>query len=130
MGWKISRNSKVSQNVRSIDFQRRNRILVGPAMVLLLAYILMFRCVGSAHAQSVVLAWDPNTDSVTSGYKVYRSEQSGSFGTPSLNSSLLTTTSFTDSSVQPGHSYFYVVTAVSTTGLESGGGGHSCSGHE
>jgi hypothetical protein len=109
---KISRTGEIRS-------QLRHRALVGPGAVLLLAYVLMFQFAGSVYAHSATLAWDPNTDPDLAGYKVYRSEQSGVFTPPSRNSSLLTTTSFTDTTVQNGHTYYYAVTAVSTSGLES-----------
>jgi fibronectin type 3 domain-containing protein len=114
---KVSRNCKTGQDV-DMGSQRRQRFLIAPGTVLLLAYVLMFQAVGSVHAQSVTLAWDPNIEPVM-GYKVYRSEQSGSFNPPSI-SSLVGTASYTDATVQYGHTYYYVVTAVSTSGVESG----------
>jgi len=116
---KISRNWKAGQDTKGIRSQRWHRALVGPGAALFLAYILMFQFAGSVYAQSTTLAWDPNTDTDLAGYRVYRSEQSGVFAPPSNNSSLLTTTSFTDSTVQQGHTYYYAVTAVNTSGLES-----------
>src|SRR5262249_9935127 len=54
------------------------------------------------------------------GYRVYRTEQSGAYTTsPVSGSSALTTTAFTDSTVQSGHTYYYVVTAVNTSGVQS-----------
>ena len=68
----------------------------------------------------VMMAWDPNTESYLAGYNVYRSSQSGVFTSPPLNgSTLLTVTSFTDSTVQSGQTYYYAVRAVSTSGMES-----------
>src|SRR5436309_520676 len=57
---------------------------------------------------SATLAWDPSTLSVLAGYNVYRSELSGVYGAR-LNGALLTSATFTDSTLQPGHTYFYVV---------------------
>src|SRR5262249_5100968 len=75
----------------------------------------------SAYGQSIKLAWDASSDSNVIGYNVYRSQQSGVFSTTPLNgTSVLTTAAFNDSSVQSGSTYYYVVTAVSTTGVESG----------
>ena len=64
---------------------------------------------------SVELAWDPSTSQVT-GYYVYRGTGGGY---SRLNSSLQTTTTFTDTSVQSGATYFYVTTAVDSNGTES-----------
>ena len=71
-------------------------------------------------SSSVDLEWDSNppADEVV-GYNLYRSEQSGS-GYSRLNSSLIPTTSYTDSTILAGHAYFYVCTAVNGDDLESG----------
>ena len=68
--------------------------------------------------QSVVLHWDPDTVTNLSGYNVYRSLSSGG---PFVvqNSSLLTTPGFCDLNVSDGQTYFYQVTAVTTTPQES-----------
>lgn len=72
----------------------------------------------AATAHSVDLTWKAST-SVVAGYRVYRGLVSG--GPYSLiSSSLVLTTSFVDSTVVAGSSYFYVVTAVDLTNLESG----------
>jgi len=52
------------------------------------------------------------------GYNVYRSTQSGG-PYAKMNSSLLTSTTFTDVSVEAGQTLFYVVTAVDSKGIES-----------
>ncbi len=66
---------------------------------------------------SVDLSWTPSTSAV-SGYNVYRSGQSG--GPYSrINSALDTTTLYTDSTVQSGQTYYYVTTAVDSSGNES-----------
>ncbi len=66
---------------------------------------------------TVNLSW---TDSSTgiAGYRVYRGGQPGGPYTL-LNSTLLSTISYSDSTVQSGQAYYYVTTAVSTTGMES-----------
>src|SRR5215467_1545485 len=79
----------------------------------------MFQFVDWAHAQSLNLAWDSSSDTTLAGYRVYRSEQSGSYTSPISGTSALTTLAFTDSTVQSGHTYYYVVTAVNTSGVES-----------
>ncbi len=66
---------------------------------------------------SVALTWNASTSTV-SGYNVYRSTVSGSSYTK-INSSLVTTLSYTDSTVQSGTTYFYVTTAVDSAGTES-----------
>lgn len=65
----------------------------------------------------VDLAWTGSSSSV-SGYNIYRSSTSGGPYTR-LNSALLPGTSFTDSNVQAGQTYFYVTTAVNSSNVES-----------
>lgn len=73
---------------------------------------------GSAIAQhSVALSWTASTSTVT-GYNVYRSSQSGGPYTK-LDSSLITGTTFTDSTVQAGQTYYYVTTSVDSSNIES-----------
>jgi hypothetical protein len=66
---------------------------------------------------SVALSWNASASTV-SGYNVYRSTASGS-GYTKINSSLVTTLTYTDSTVQSGTTYFYVTTAVDSSGSES-----------
>jgi hypothetical protein len=66
---------------------------------------------------SVALNWTPST-SVVAGYHVLRSEISGGPYTK-LDSNLVTADTYTDSTVQAGLTYFYVVTSVESSGLES-----------
>jgi hypothetical protein len=73
--------------------------------------------VTSPQGHSVTLAWQPSTSSVA-GYHVYRSETSGGPYTR-ISSSIITTPSFKDTTVQAGGHYFYVVTAVEADGSES-----------
>jgi len=80
----------------------------------------MFQFADSAFAQSVNLAWDGSSDSSVTGYRVFRSEQSGSFNPSAISgSTLLASPGFTDSTVQYGHTYYYVVAAVNTAGMQS-----------
>ena len=69
---------------------------------------------GSQH--SVSLSWKPSTSAVAH-YNVYRS---GTSGGPYTRIASVSGTSYTDTSAQPGRSYYYVTTAVSSTGKESG----------
>lgn len=67
------------------------------------------------NAHKVVLTWTASTTpSVT--YNVYRAASSaGPFTTP-LNSSPITGTTYTDTTVQAGQIYYYVATAVAISG--------------
>jgi len=70
--------------------------------------------------KSVILHWDPNSESNLAGYKVYRSPNSGG-PFVAQNSSLLTTVGFCDLSIGVinGQTNFYQVTALTTTAQES-----------
>jgi hypothetical protein len=70
-----------------------------------------------APQHSASLAWTASTSTVA-GYNVYRGTQSGG-PYAVLNGALETSTSYTDSSVQAGQTYYYVVTAVDGSGNES-----------
>jgi SdrD B-like domain len=66
---------------------------------------------------SVGLTWNASTSTV-SGYNIYRSTVSGS-GYTRLNASLITGLAYSDTTVQTGATYFYVATAVDSSGDES-----------
>jgi hypothetical protein len=66
---------------------------------------------------SVALSWTASTSTV-SGYNVYRGTASGGPYTR-INSSLVGTLSYTDSTVQSSTTYYYVTTAVDSSGNES-----------
>jgi hypothetical protein len=66
---------------------------------------------------SVELTWGASSSSV-SGYNVYRGTVSGGAYTK-INSSLIAQLSYTDANVQNGSTYYYVTTAVDSTGSES-----------
>jgi fibronectin type 3 domain-containing protein len=68
-------------------------------------------------SHSVQLNWTASTSTVV-GYNVYRGGQSGGPYTKS-NATAVTLISYTDSVVQSGQTYFYVVTAIDSNNLES-----------
>jgi Abnormal spindle-like microcephaly-assoc'd, ASPM-SPD-2-Hydin len=73
----------------------------------------------AAAAHSVDIAWDASTSANVQGYNVYRGTTSGGPYTkisPTLSGSAL---SFTDIAPVSGSNYFYIVTSVDSTGLES-----------
>jgi len=73
---------------------------------------------GTAPPQhSVDLSWSPSTSPVV-GYNVYRSTVSGGPYTK-INSSLDSTATYTDNTVQGGQTYYYIATAVDASGTES-----------
>jgi fibronectin type 3 domain-containing protein len=74
---------------------------------------------GTAPVQhTAVLSWQAS-GSTAAGYNVYRSSTSGGPYTR-LNSTIDATASYSDSTVQSGQTYYYVVTQLDSTGLESG----------
>ena len=66
---------------------------------------------------SVDLSWGASSSSNVQGYNVYRAGVSG--GPYAAVVSANPGTTFIDGSVQPGQTYYYVVTAVDTSGTES-----------
>jgi len=93
------------------------------SMMLLAPLALIWGCAGltSAHtspsSHSVALSWNASTSTVP-GYNIYRNTLSG--GTyVRINSSPVVGLNYTDSTVQSGTTYYYVTTAVDSTGVES-----------
>jgi hypothetical protein len=72
---------------------------------------------GQAGVHSVALNWDASTSSVI-GYNVYRGTQSGG-PYQLLTTSPQSTTSFTDTTVLTGTTYYYVATSVDSDHVES-----------
>jgi hypothetical protein len=69
-------------------------------------------------AAHLELSWAISPETDIAGYNVYRSEQEGTQGSR-VNADLLLTPAFRDMNTQPGHRYFYTVTAVDRAGNES-----------
>ena len=70
-----------------------------------------------ATSHSVSVTWTPSTSSVA-GYNVYRSAVSGG-PYAKLDSSVLAADAFTDTTVNAGQTYYYVVRAATSAGVES-----------
>jgi fibronectin type 3 domain-containing protein len=67
---------------------------------------------------SVALSWTASTSSGAAGYNVYRgTASSGPYSI--VSSSLVAATQYTDTTVQSGQTYYYVVTAVDSSNAES-----------
>ncbi len=81
----------------------------------LVAAVLPGETPGSA---VVDLSWSINLETDLGGYRVYRSEQQDLRG-QLLAPDLLPTPAYRDTSVEPGHRYWYTVTAVDRAGNES-----------
>jgi hypothetical protein len=74
---------------------------------------------GAAATQHTVdLSWSASSGAV--GYNVYRGTVSGGPYTTMINSSLDSTTAYTDNTVVSGQTYYYVATAVDASSNESG----------
>jgi fibronectin type 3 domain-containing protein len=74
----------------------------------------------NANALLVDLSWSIGIEPDLAGYRVYRSEQEDTRG-QLLNPELLPTPSLRDTSVSPGHRFWYTVTSVDRAGNESSG---------
>ena len=89
-----------------------------------LGVLLISGCLGGSQNQSgvtghvAILNWNPSTSAVI-GYRVYRSTQSGT-GYALMTPTLVSGTSFRDSTVAKGQTYFYVITSVDANFHESG----------
>jgi fibronectin type 3 domain-containing protein len=66
----------------------------------------------------VDLSWNDSSTTLA-GFNVYRGATTGG-PYAKINSSLLPSASYTDTGVQTSSTYYYVTTAVDTTGAESG----------
>ncbi len=74
---------------------------------------------GSAPGSVVVdLSWSINLETDLAGYRVYRNEQQDTRGVL-ITPELLLAPAYRDTSVEPGHRYWYSVTAVDRAGNES-----------
>ena len=71
------------------------------------------------NAHYVDLSWTASTSTGVTGYNVYRGTTSGGPYTQ-LNSSLVAGTTYTDSTVDVGQTYYYVATTVNSSGAQSG----------
>ena len=72
--------------------------------------------IGNPH--TVSMTWTASTSANVTGYNIYRATTSGGPYTK-VNSSLMAGTSYTDSTVQSGQTYYYVATAMDNTNAES-----------
>ena len=77
---------------------------------------LLFPALASAH--TVNLSWEASTSQNIVGYNVYRGP-SASGPYTKINSALDPNTSYSDGTVQSGQTYYYVTTALDSTGAES-----------
>lgn len=74
----------------------------------------------TAEGDAVTISWQPSDyHKETKGYMIYRSEYSGD-GYELLTSEPVDGLSWRDENINPGTAYYYVVTSVENSGLESG----------
>jgi predicted phage tail protein len=72
---------------------------------------------GLAQQKFIDLTWAPNTDNDLAGYYVYRHEQGAA--PVKISADMAKTPAFRDGNIQPGHTYYYSVTAIDLRGNES-----------
>jgi len=75
-------------------------------------------CVVGSSTHSAALTWTASTSPNVAGYNIYRATVSGGPYTM-VNTSLVTGTAYTDTTVQAGQTYYYVATAVDTSSNQS-----------
>ena len=67
----------------------------------------------------VILSWGASPSSGIAGYNVYRGTTSGGESSTPLNSTPINGTSYVDTNVTAGMTYYYVVTSVGSNGAQS-----------
>ena len=93
-------------------FKRRGVVL----LVLLFSVVTVFLSSGALAAEKVTLIWQASPGSDIAGYNLYYGLASGQYGT---KITVTNGTSATISGLAEGVTYFFVVTAFNTAGLES-----------
>ena len=76
-------------------------------------------------AHDVILSWTASGTSGIVGYNVYRGTTSGGESTTPLNSTPINGTTYTDTDVTARATYYYVVTAVGSGGVQSTASGET-----
>jgi len=70
------------------------------------------------NSHAVTLNWTASSSTGVAGYDVFRSTTSGGPYTQ-MNSTLITGTTYKDTAVSPGVTYYYVATSVTSSGVQS-----------
>lgn len=79
------------------------------------ALAMMLNAEGGAN--EVTLSWAQNDYATLAGYNLYRSEKENT-GFTKINTSVLTDTTYVDTNVKPGVTYYYYFKVVNTAGVE------------
>ena len=91
-------------------------------VVLVLVTLELTGCAGGQYPEappgSVTLRWDPSTDSDLAGYKIYSSVSSGFYGPP-IATLPASVTMYQATGLATGVTYFFVVSAYNSEGVES-----------
>ncbi|HEX5229532.1 MAG TPA: hypothetical protein VFW44_17595 [Bryobacteraceae bacterium] len=98
--------------------QSLNGGVCGSALIQQILSAALGQACSAAISHSVVLNWTASNSAGVTGYNVFRSATSGG-PYSQINSSLVITTSYTDTTVTAGQTYYYVTTAVGV-GSQSG----------
>ena len=85
--------------------------------IVILIFLLVFGVPMAASAASVTLYWDANTEPDLAGYNVYYGTSSRNYGNPIPVGN---TTSYDVDNLVEGVTYYFAVTALDTSGNESG----------
>lgn len=117
-GGKRSLTVRVENGMLPVSLERMSAMLLTSGMIDLLppAPPSGLSVTGEGNGQ-VSLAWNPVAGAA--GYNLYRSPLSGG-GFVRVNTTLLSSTSFTDDGLENARTYFYVVTSLDAPGNESG----------
>jgi fibronectin type 3 domain-containing protein len=67
----------------------------------------------------VILSWSASSSPGVIGYNVYRGLTSGGEGSTPVNSDPISGTTYVDTNVTAGKTYYYVLTSVNTNGAQS-----------
>jgi fibronectin type 3 domain-containing protein len=77
------------------------------------------QAVADPEARAIDLSWQPDTEADLAGYRVYRREAGASAQPARVSGAVEAAPSFRDAGAQPGHTYWYSVSAVDKDGNES-----------
>lgn len=86
-------------------------------LLAVLPLLILFTFPANAVAGSATVKWQANTEPDLKEYRIYYGKQSRSYGAPI---SVGNVTSYTITGLEEGQTYYFAVTAVDTSGNESG----------